>query len=165
MRIRLVAAAHGLAGQEQPGSNILHASLQATGLASQLLRACQQGKLAEGRQIDVRSGSLFGPRSANSGCQIRADSVEKVGSRLLKEIRLNDNAIFDLICLPPQTDYGRLGLTRSRPMRSPASFPKDSAYDAEKILQCRRTDFFNKIGHTRTSAPATTVGGDGRALG
>ena len=74
------------------------------------------------------------------------DSVEKVGSRSLKEIRLNDNAIFDLICLPPQVDYGRLGLTRSRAMRSPASFPKDSAYDAEKILQCPRTDFFNRIG-------------------
>ena len=79
------------------------------------------------------------------------DSVEKVGSRSLKEIRLNDNAIFDLICLPPQIDYGRLGLTRSRAIRSPAAFPKDSAYDAEKILQCRRTDFFNRIGPERTS--------------
>ena len=79
-------------------------------------------------------------------CRLMADSVEKVGSRSLKEIRLNDDAIFDLICLPPQIDYGRLGLTRSRAMRSPASFSKDSAYDAEKILQCRRTDFFNRIG-------------------
>jgi hypothetical protein len=30
-------------------------------------------------------------------------------------------------------------------MRSTASFSKDSAYDAEKILRCRRADFFNRI--------------------
>jgi len=67
--------------------------------------------------------------------RLMADSVEKVGSRSLKEIQLNDNAIFDLICLPPQIDYGRLGLTRSRAMRSPHVFlererlrrPEDSA--------------------------------------
>ena len=87
-----------------------------------------------------------------------ADSVEKVGSRSLKEIQLNDNAIFDLICLPPQIDYGRLGLTRSRAMRSPASFPKDSAYDAAKILQCPRTDFFNRIGPSRHFAATQQFG-------
>ena len=59
---------------------------------------------------------------------------------------LNDNAIFDLICLPLQIDYGRLGLTRTRPMRSPASLSKDSAYDAEKIVLCWRSYFFNRIG-------------------
>ena len=60
---------------------------------------------------------------------------EKVRSRSLTEIRLNDNAIFDLICLPLQIDYGRFGLTRSRAMRSPHVFlererlrrPEDSA--------------------------------------
>jgi hypothetical protein len=69
------------------------------------------------------------------------DSVEKVRSRSLKEIRLNDDVIFDLVCLPPQIDYGRLGLTRSCAMRSPASFLKVSAYDAEKSLRCRRQTF------------------------
>jgi hypothetical protein len=86
---------------------------------------------------------------------LRADSVEKVRSRSLKEIRLNSDAIFDLICLPPQIDYGRLGLTRSRAMRSPASFSKESTCDAEKILQCRRTDFFNRIGHKETVKDAS----------
>jgi len=79
-----------------------------------------------------------------------ADSVEKVRSRSLTEIRLNDDAIFDLICLPPQIDYGLLGLTRSRAMRSPASFSKNSAYGAEKFLHWRSTDFFNRIGPPRT---------------
>jgi hypothetical protein len=46
--------------------------------------------------------------------RLLTDSVEKVESRSLLEIRLNNNAILDLICLPPQIDYGRLGLTRSR---------------------------------------------------
>ena len=50
-----------------------------------------------------------------------ADFVEKVRSRSLKEIRPNDDAIFGLICLPPQIDYGRLGLTAPCIMRSPAS--------------------------------------------
>jgi len=76
---------------------------------------------------------------------LRADSVEKVRSRSLKEIRLNSDAIFDLICLPPQIDYGLLGLTRSRAIRVPRAFSKNSAYGAEKFLHCRSTDFFNRI--------------------
>jgi len=82
---------------------------------------------------------------------LRADSVEKVRSRSLKEIRLNSDAIFDLICLPPQIDYRHLGLTRSRAMRSPASFSKDSAYGAEEIAACPQADFFNRIGQEQTS--------------
>ena len=69
------------------------------------------------------------------------DSVEKVGSRSLKKIRLNDNAIFDLVCLPPQIDYGRLGLTRSHAMRSPASFSKDITYNAEKCCSAGEQTF------------------------
>ena len=68
-----------------------------------------------------------------SDLESRSASVEKVGSRSLKEIRRNDDAIFDLVCLPPQIDCGRLGLIRSRGMRSPASVSKVSAHDAEKI--------------------------------
>jgi|GEM_PF-4398391 len=75
-----------------------------------------------------------------------ADSVEKVESRWLPKIRRNDDAIFGLIWLLTQISYGRLGLTGPRIMRSPASVSKISAYDAEKILRCRRTDFFNRIG-------------------
>ena len=88
-------------------------------------------------------------------CLLLADSVEKVGSRSLKEIRLNDDAIFDLICVRPEIDYGRLGLTRSIAMRSPASFSKNSAYGAEKFLHCRSTDFFNRIGQEQTWARAS----------
>ena len=40
-------------------------------------------------------------------------------------------------------------------MRSPASFSKESTCDAEKILQCRRTDFFNRIGHKETVKDAS----------
>jgi len=54
--------------------------------------------------------------------RLMADSVEKVGSRTLQEFRLNDGAIFDLICLLAQIDCGRFGLTRSRAMRSPRVF-------------------------------------------
>src|SRR5262245_53305419 len=57
-----------------------------------------------------------------------ADSVEKVESRSLRKIRLNDAAIFDLIRLPPQIDYGRLGLTLTGAMRSLTSLPKGGAY-------------------------------------
>jgi len=53
--------------------------------------------------------------------RLASDSVEKVRSRSMKEIRPNDDAIFGLICLPPQIDYGRLGLTAPCIMRSPAS--------------------------------------------
>jgi hypothetical protein len=92
------------------------------------------------------------------------DSVEKVESRSLLEIRLNDNAILDLTCLPPQIDYGRLGFTRLRAMRSPASFSKDGAYDAEKIAACPQTDFFNRIDPIRKStAGAQFLSGEARA--
>ena len=47
------------------------------------------------------------------------DCVEKVESRSLLEIRRNDDAIFGLIWLPTQINYGRLGLTGPRIMRSP----------------------------------------------
>jgi hypothetical protein len=45
----------------------------------------------------------------------------------------NDDAIFGLIWLPTQINYGRLGLTGPRIMRSPASVSKISAYDAENF--------------------------------
>ena len=62
--------------------------------------------------------------------ECKGDSVEKVGSRSLKKFRLDHHAVFD-----PQIDCGRLGLTRPRATRSPASFSKHSAYDAQRISQ------------------------------
>src|SRR3954454_1714264 len=100
---------------------------------------------------NVRFGVYSGPDRRKPLRRLLTDSVEKVESRSLLEIRLNDNAILDLTCLPPQIDYGRLGFTRSRAMRSPASFSKDGAYDAEKIAACPQTDFFNRIGQKATS--------------
>jgi hypothetical protein len=79
-----------------------------------------------------------------------ADSVEKVRGQSLEEVRLNNDAVFDLFCLLSQIDCGRLGLTRPRAMRSPTSFLKGSAYDAEKISRSPPTDFFNGIGAKQT---------------
>jgi len=71
-------------------------------------------------RIDIAEGTRAEAESYSA-------SVEKVRSRSMKEIRPNDDAIFGLICLPPQIDYGRLGLTPARAMWSPTSFWKDSA--------------------------------------
>jgi hypothetical protein len=78
------------------------------------------------------------------------DSVEKVESRSLLEIRLNGSEIFGLIWLPLQIDYGHLGLTLPRVMRSPASLSRNEAYGAGKNQPCPQTDFSSKIGPKQT---------------
>ena len=95
--------------------------------------------------MHFRNWPIVDMRTATRNVRSLVDSVEKVESRSLQEIHLNADQIFDLICLLPQIDWVRLGLTRQRAMRSPTSFSKVSAYEAEKISQCRRTDFFNRI--------------------
>jgi hypothetical protein len=79
-------------------------------------------------------------------CRLLADSVEKVESRSFAEIRLDGSEIFGLIWLPPQIDYGHLGLTWPRIMRPPASLSRNEAYGPGKIAPCPQTDFFNRIG-------------------
>jgi hypothetical protein len=78
-----------------------------------------------------------------------ADCVEKVESRSFPEIHLNGSEIFSLIWLPLQIDYGHLGLTRLRIMRSPVRLSRNEAYGAEKIAPPPQTDFFNRIGQKR----------------
>jgi hypothetical protein len=53
-----------VAGQEQPRSNILHASLQVRDFSEECFRLSRK-VLTQGRSIGVRSGALCGPRSAD----------------------------------------------------------------------------------------------------
>ena len=89
---------------------------------------------AELREAGLSAGYGQTQRSLQEGRRLMADSVEKVGSRSLKEIRLNANAIFDLICLPPQIDDGRLGLTRSRVVRPRGTQDRDD--DEHQLRRC-----------------------------
>jgi hypothetical protein len=85
-----------------------------------------------------------------------ADSVEKVESRSLPEIRLNGGEIFGLIWLPLQIDCGHLGLTRPRIMRPPPRPSQETKPTArEKMGRARKQTFSTKS--ARLGPPAMSA--------
>src|SRR4249919_3533662 len=75
--------------------------------------ACSMGRLSGPRMADrgLRFTKQCTQKAIGRCAQLArlphmADSVEKVGSRSLKKLRLDHHAVFD-----PQIDCGRLGLT------------------------------------------------------